>query len=589
MTGYLYRAAARPVCHAVLAAALALGLAACGREQTDAAPPSVAVAQAEPADLLYVGDSIVTMDPARPAARAVAVKDGRIVAVGERAELEASRTGPGTRVVDIGGGTMLPGFIDGHSHISQALTFANWANVSIPPVGAVDSIGSLLDALRRHVAARGGVAPGEWILAYGYDPDGLAEKRHLTRADLDPAFPDNPVMLLHVSGHGIVLNSAGLRLAKIDASTPTPAGGVIVRMPGSEEPAGLLMETAAMLAYAAVPRPTPEQQLASLDEVQKLYARNGYTTIQEGASDGPTLELLRRAVAADALWLDVVALPLVLQPGDLDARLQDRFGSYEGHLKLGGIKVLTDGSPQGRTAYFSAPMLVHGPGDETDWRGKPFIAPAQYDEIVQRVYASGIPLWTHANGDGAIDMVIAAHEKAGAKAADDRRDVVVHSQFVRPDQLDAYARLGIAATFFSNHAFYWGDVHVRNLGEERAFFLSPLKTAHAKGVKYSNHTDYGVTPLDPAMVLWTAVTRQSRSGAVIGPEERISPQRALEAMTIDAAWIYHEEDSKGSISPGKLADFVVLDANPLTVPPDRLRELQVLATVKEGRLVAGKL
>jgi hypothetical protein len=186
-------------------------------------------------------------------------------------------------------------------------------------------------------------------------------------------------------------------------------------------------------------------------------------------------------------------------------------------------------------------------------------------------------------------MVIRAHEKVGATAADDRRDVVIHSQFVRPEQLDSYARLGIGASFFSNHAFYWGDVHLRNLGEERAYFLSPLKTAHDKGVRYSNHTDYAVTPLDPAMMLWTAVTRQSRSGAVIGAGERVSPQRALEALTIDAAWLYREEDSKGSIMVGKLADFVVLDANPLTVPVDRLRGLKVLATIKDGRLVAGQL
>jgi predicted amidohydrolase YtcJ len=195
------------------------------------------------------------MDPARPRAEAVAVAQGRIVAVGGRAELEASRKGPATRVVDIGGATLLPGFIDGHSHISQALTFADWANVSIPPVGSVDSIASLLETLGRHLATRGGAAPGEWILAWGYDPDGLAEKRHVVRADLDAAFPDNPVMLLHVSGHGVVLNSAALRLAGIDARTPTPAGGVIARLPGSDEPAGLLMESAALLAYAAIPRP----------------------------------------------------------------------------------------------------------------------------------------------------------------------------------------------------------------------------------------------------------------------------------------------------------------------------------------------
>ena len=546
------------------------------------------VARGEAADTLYEGGTVLTMDPARPQVEAVAVRAGRIVALGSREEIHRAWAGESTRVVPLGGNTLLPGFIDGHSHISQALTLADWANVSVPPVGAVDTIAILVATLRRH-AAQQAVAPGQWILAYGYDPEGLAEKRHVTRDDLDPAFPDNPVLLMHVSGHGAVLNSAGLALAGIDGETPTPEGGVIARKTGSREPAGLLMETAMIGAMGALPRPTHEQQLQALDTVQRLYAQNGYTTIQDGATDPALLATLRSAADAGALWLDVVALPVVMRPQELDAALAQRFGRYEGHLKLGGIKVLTDGSPQGRTAYFSAPMHVHGPGGEVDWRGKPFIAPADYAAIFARAWTAGVPVWTHANGDAAIDMVIRAHQEVGAKAADDRRDVVIHSQFVRPDQLDSYARLGIGASFFSNHAFYWGDVHVRNLGEERAFFLSPLKTAHEKGVRYSNHTDYAVTPLDPAMMLWTAVTRQSRSGAVIGAGERVPAQRALEALTIDAAWLYRDEDSKGSITVGKQADFVVLDANPLTVPAQRLRGLKVVATVKDGRLVAGQL
>ena len=562
-------------------------LVGCGGETPAPAPQAMAPAGVV-ADSIFGGGEIVTIDSAQPHVEAVAVKDGRILALGTQAEMEGKYRGDVTRMFDLAGRTLLPGFIDGHSHVSHALGLVGWANVSIPPVGQVESIGGLIEALRVH-ARSSGATPGDWIMAYGYDADGLEEQRHITRDDLDAAFPDNPVMLLHVSGHGLVLNSAGFALAGIDASTPTPEGGVIVRKPGSQEPAGLLMETAAMPVYRVLPQPDAAQQLAAIDAVQAEYARNGYTTIQDGATDAAHVGMFQAAARQGTLWLDLVALPLVMYPAELETQLANSFGNYEGHLKLGGIKVLSDGSPQGRTAYFSEPMLVEGPGGEQDWRGAPFISEPDYQKIFRTAYDQGVPVWTHANGDAAIDMVIRAHELVGASPADDRRDVVIHSQFVRPDQLDSYARLGIGASFFTNHAYYWGDVHVRNLGQTRAFFLSPLNSAQQRGIRFSNHSDYAVTPLDPAMILWSAVARESRSGVVIGPEERVAPLRALESLTIDAAWLYHEEDSKGSISPGKLADFVVMDANPLMVPAAALRELEVEATVKEGVVVYGEI
>ena len=216
-------------------------LPGCGGDAPAPAPDAMAPAR-EIADSIFSGGDIVTVDSAQPQVEAVAVKDGRILALGTREAIEGQYRGDATRMFDLAGRTLLPGFIDGHSHVSHALGLVGWANVSIPPVGSVDSIAALIEVLRAHAAASG-AAPGDWILAYGYDADGLTEQRHITRDDLDAAFPDNPVLLLHVSGHGLVLNSAGFERAGIDASTPTPEGGVIVRKPGSQEPAGLLMET----------------------------------------------------------------------------------------------------------------------------------------------------------------------------------------------------------------------------------------------------------------------------------------------------------------------------------------------------------
>ncbi len=541
-----------------------------------------------PADTLYHGGVVLTLDPAHPRAEAIAVRAGRVLAVGEARQLRAAHAGPATRELDLRGRALLPGFVDGHSHLGQALALVDWADLSAPPTGRVDTIAALIEMLRAHVRERR-LAAGDWVIGYGYDNEALAEARHLTRDELDAAFPDHPVLLMQVSGHGMVLNSPALARAGIDAGTPTPPGGVIARRAGSEEPNGLLMETAMVPVYAVLPRPDAQAQMAALDRVQRLYASNGYTTIQDGATSPETLGLLDAAAARGTLWLDVVSLPAVMHEADLDQALAAPFGRYTGRHKRGGIKVIGDGSPQGRTAWFTHPMHVAGPGGEQDWSGVAFIPDADYAAILARVLAAGVPLWTHANGDAAIDMVIRAHERAGVNRDDDRRHVVVHSQFVRPDQLDAYARLGLAASFFSNHAFYWGDVHLRNLGPGRARFLSPLASAHARGVRYSNHSDYAVTPLDPAMILWTAVNRLTRSGVVVGPDERVPVERALAALTIDASWIYREEDDKGSLAVGKRADFAILDRDPLATDPQRLRELRVVATVKDGKLVWGSL
>jgi predicted amidohydrolase YtcJ len=558
------------------------GLAALALACQGVPEPAPTVDVEDAADRIYLGE-IVTVDVEGSVAQAVAIRSGRILAVGNTDDVLARR-GPETQVVDLQGAALLPGFIDPHSHfLMHGVPFSGFANVSRPPVGDVDSIPDIIAELKS-LSRRRSAGPGDWLVAYGYEREGLAEGREVTRDDLDPHFRDNPVVLIHVSSHGAVLNSAAFEKAGIDASTPTPPGGLIVRKPGSNEPAGLVMETPFFELMAAFPQPSVEQMLAALRPTQLHYAANGYTTIQDGATNGHGVAILQRAAAEGLLFLDVVALPemrtfpeIVGQPGIVFG------GPYRGHLKLGGVKLVADGSPQGRTAYWTEPMLVPGPGGEQNWRGKPIVPQADLDAIMQLAYANDVQTFTHANADAAIDMFLAAHEAAGAPEGS--RPVVIHSQFVRPDQLDAYARIGAVPSFFTNHAFFWGDVHVENLGRERAFFLSPLRSASARGIHFTNHSDYGVTPLDPFFVLWSATARTSRSGVVIGPDERVGVARALRALTIDAAYQYFEEDSKGSIEPGKLADFAILDANPLTTPPDSLRDIRVLETIKEGETV----
>ena len=229
--------------------------------------------------------------------------------------------------------------------------------------------------------------------------------------------------------------------------------------------------------------------------------------------------------------------------------------------------------------------MTGGPNGEKDWTGAPLFPKDLVDKIYKGLTEKNIQVWSHCNGDAAIDMVIAAATGAGVKAGDDRRHVVVHSQCMRPDQLDPYVELGISPSFFTEHTFFWGDVHLANLGEERAFFISPMKSALAKGLRFSNHNDFMVTPVDPMLMIWSAVTRKSKTGVVIGPDERVDVMTALKALTVIPAWQYREEASKGSIEVGKLADLVILDQNPLTAAIDDIPGIKVVETLKEGATI----
>jgi predicted amidohydrolase YtcJ len=501
-----------------------------------------------------------------------------------------------TRIVDLGGAALLPGFLDSHGHFMNALQIVNWVNVSGPPVGPVSSIADAIAAIQAFADERQ-PAKGEWIVGYGYDVNVLSDGREMSRDDLDPHFPDNPVMLIHVSNHGCVLNSAGFALAGIDASTPTPAGGLILRKAGSDEPDGLLMETAFLPLFANMPKPGTEDLLALMEKAQEIYTSRGVTTAQEGATHKPDLEFLMRAAEEGRLVIDVVSLPMVLDipalvaeyapsfvggPMELPDTAAQAFGTYRNRLKLGAVKLFVDGSPQGKTAFWTEPLLTGGPAGEADYVGFPLFPPEAVNAVMAEFVKKGIQTYTHANGDAAIDMVIDGLRAGGATAAADRRDVVVHSQFMRPDQLDAYVELGISPSFFTGHTFFWGDVHIANVGMARASFISPMAAAKAKGLRFGNHSDFSVTPMDPMLMMQSAILRTTRSGVVLGADQRVDALTALRALTIDVAWQYREEDTKGSIAVGKLADLVILDRNPVTTPPEDLLSIRTLETFKEG-------
>jgi hypothetical protein len=577
-----------PIPTLLLAVAAAGLIAGCDRPQPAAAvqAPQQSV---EAADTIYTGGDIVTVNDRQPSAEALAVKGGKIVAVGTRADVEKTHKGTGTKVIDLAGKVLLPGFLDAHSHYISALTVANQVNVYAPPAGPGKDAQSIVAELVKFRDANK-IPKGEVIQAYGYDENVMPKGQLLNRDHLDKALPDNPVLVGHVSMHGAVLNSAAMKKWGISAQIKTPPGGVIVRKPGTQEPWGLIMETAYLPIFASLPQPTKEQEVEWSKAGQKLYAQHGVTTAQEGATHLADLELMKRAAAGGATLIDVIAYPFITDLEKVLAKYpKQTWGAYDNRLKIGGVKITIDGSPQGKTAFFATPYLTGGPGGEKNWRGELAAPQPVIDKAVKAVYDMGVPLNLHANGDGAIDAFLQAHEKAaGGDPGKERNVTMIHSQFVRKEQLDKFVQYKIRPSFYTLHTYYFAEAHVANRGKEQAMYISPMRDAIDKGLVPTNHTDFVVAPLDQMFMMWSAVNRISRAGVVIGADQRITPLEALKAQTINVAQQYGEQSSKGSLEVGKLADLVILDQNPLKVHPATIKDIQVVETLKEGRTIYKK-
>jgi predicted amidohydrolase YtcJ len=540
------------------------------------------------ATTVYAGGDILTMAGREPAyAEALAVRDGKILAIGTRAEVDKA-AGAGATQVDLAGKTLVPGFIDGHSHLLNYADSLVQANLNPPPIGGVTKITDITAALQK-LKGELGAGDGEWLIGQGYDQDMLAEKRHPTAADLDAAFPDNPVLILHASGHMLVANSLAFAAVKVDADTPDPEGGTILRKPGGREPLGLVQEMG-MMAFQPIIKGArrPEVDLDLIQRAVAHYAANGYTTASEALVLGDKMPVIEMAADKGAFSIDVIALPAFTMAGELVGTGKIQWGEYRNGLKYAGLKIAVDGSPQGKTAYLTRPYLTPVPGCKTDCRGFPNLTQDQVNQLFLLTYKNGVQMFSHCNGDAAVDMMIAGHENAEkvlATPGKDRRTVIIHSQIMRADQLDAYVKHGMLPSFFTNHVYYWGDVHYANLGPERAEFISPMASAFKRGIRATNHTDATVTPTDPMFLLWTSVNRVTREGRVLGEAERISPYQGLQALTVNGAYEYFEEASKGTLETGKRADMVILDRNPLKVEPMAIKEIRVVETIKDGKRV----
>jgi predicted amidohydrolase YtcJ len=538
--------------------------------------------------ILYFGGDILTMQGAAPNyVEAIVTNAHSIIFTGRLSE--SKELFPSAREVNLNGKTLLPGFIDAHAHFAGFPSQSIGAQILPPPDAGANNIDALIQILKDWSTPENIKLTG-WIFGMGFDDSVLEDKRFPTKADLDKVSTEHPVMIVHISGHFCVVNSKGLELLKLTAESPDPEGGLIRRIPGTKEPNGVLEELAAIPFMPMVLGPKSEEAIkVFLTAGQNMALSYGYTTVQEGRAMPSSHLFLEYAANTNFLKLDVVSY---IDYSVADSLLNTDWysSSYKNHYRIGGVKLTLDGSPQGRTAWRTQPYLIPPDGAKEGYLGYPAIP---LDEDVENIYESAFQnnwqIHTHANGDAAMDQMIRTLKKVTAKYGNEnRRDVLIHGQYVREDQLDEFKNLNIIASLFPLHTFYWGDWHKELIGDSLGNKISPTRTALNKGLKITIHTDAPVALPNLMRVIWTATNRVSRSGQIIGENERLTPYEALKCITEWSAYQHFEEESKGTLEVGKLADLVILDLNPLKVDMEKIKDILVLQTIKEGSTVYKK-
>ena len=535
----------------------------------------------------YNGDILTMVGNSPNYVDAIVEKGGKIIFTGSSEEA-MKVAGKGHNMIDLEGKTLVPGFIDGHCHFANFGAQAIGGQLLASPDANVDDIETLISVLKEWNTQKNRALTG-WIYGTGFDDSILKEKRFPTKHDLDKVSTEFPIMITHISGHFAVVNSKGLEKLGIDENSENPEGGIIRRENNSTEPNGVLEELAAIPYMLQAIAPQSEEALIKFFEAgQEMALSYGYTTAQEGRAM-QNQEMLIAMAEMDKYKIDVISYIDYLF---VDKHMKSKWNSknYINKFRIGGMKVTLDGSPQGRTAWRTEPYLIPPDGMPHDYSGYPAIP---NDSVLSSIFEKGFKnnwqILTHTNGDAAVDQLIRTMKPLKEKYGnEDRRDVIIHGQYIREDQLDQAKDMNMISSLFPLHTFYWGDWHTQLIGDSLVQNISPVKTAINKGLDVTIHTDAPVALPNLMRVLWTAVERTSRSGKIIGPDERITPYEALQAITIWSAYQHFEEDNKGSLENGKLADLVILDKNPLKVNSLEIKDIQVLKTIKEGKIVFEK-
>jgi len=564
---------------AAAGAAAMLAFALWSSAAAAAAAPAGAAAPA--ADVIVSGAKIWTGDPGRPEAQAIAVLDGRVVALGADRDVMAWR-GAATRVVDAGGRRIVPGFNDAHVHILGG--GEELAAVQLKDVTSADEFA-------RRIGERAAHTPkGEWVTGGTWDETKWQPVTLPTRQMIDRTAPDVPVAVGRYDGHMVVANSLALKLAGVTAATPDPAGGVIVR-DASGEPTGALKDAAMDLVMRAIPPLTHAQRRAIIERALRHAASIGVTSMQavsdgDLASDYADLGVLAELREQGQLTARVYAIPNLAGVDDW-TKLGLRHAFGDAYLRVGAFKSFADGSVGSRTAYFFKPF-----DDDPGNRGllasemQPL---SRARERMQRADAAGLQLCTHAIGDAGIAAILDLY--AGIAAQDgprDRRWRIEHAQHMAAGDFERFAALGVIASVQPYHAIDDGRWVEGRIGHDRSSRTYAFRTFLDHGVRLALGTDWPVAPLDPMLTLYAATTRATLDGKNPNgwfPEQKLTIAEALTAYTQGSAYAEFQEAEKGSLRPGMLADFVLLDRDVLTIPPAQLRDVKVMKTWVGGRLV----
>jgi hypothetical protein len=537
-----------------------------------------------PADLIMKNATIITVDDKDTTAQAVAVLDGKIVSVGTNDDID-HLIGENTRVLDLEGKTVIPGLNDSHAHNVATGEFLYSLDLIDADAELNPTIPDLLDRIRERVKE----APkGEWIGAKNYVPESMKEKRWPSLEEMDSVASDNPLVIIIRGYHAHAANSKVLELAGITKDTPNPDGGVIDKDPETGEPTGVLRDTP--FIKEVVPQATLEDFKAALAKISQEYVKIGVTSTGDaGAPPGPNPYRAYQEAVADGS-LKTRTYLMVRHPFYFANDLGLRTGFGNDMLRLGAAKIFMDGSIQCYTCAFREPYIN---GETKGMEGLQYTKD-QINELIEKCHKRGYQVAIHAQGDYTISMAIDAIERAMEKyPRPDPRHRIEHCLCPTQSDLERIKKLGIVVNFYHFHPWYWGDRHINDyIGPERANRMVPAKTAMDLGIKVCAHSDCPVCtpsnpvwPSNPLWGIWCAVNRKTRDGVDIGPEEKLTPLEALRAYTINGAYATFEEDIKGSIEPGKLADMVVLSDNILEMDPGKIRDTIVEKTFIGGELV----
>ncbi|WP_167684283.1 amidohydrolase [Parasedimentitalea denitrificans] len=540
--------------------------------------PSAAFA----ADTLYFGGSILTMVGNSPSyAEALVTKDGNISFVGTYDEAKALAT-DSTEMLDLEGAALLPGLIDSHSHVTQMGLALSVANLAAPPYGLADDFEGVQQTLRQYIDDNQ-IPKGGWVLGIGYDTSILPD--HPDSAILDAVSTEHPILIIHSSGHIGVVNSLAMEMSGISADSENPQGGVIQKA-ADGTPNGVLEESAMWPVMLNMPQPDMAQQLDNLEMSLQEYARNGITSVQDGRTTPTDLALLKKAADDGDLWLDVNAYPAIeLLNEDWNPDFA-HFADYQNGLKLGGVKLNLDGSLPGMTAFSSQPYHKPPTGQTADYHGYPAWSGEQIEGFINKAWDNDWQILIHTNADAAGDQMLDAIKSLKDATSKDWRPVMIHAQMAREDQFDDMQALNIIPSFEMTHPFMFGDYYMDTvLGPERGARNNPGGSAAKRDMLFTIHTDAPVVVPDVLMTAWTGVNRATRSGQIIGEDQRLTAYQAMQALTSHAAYQNFEEDIKGTLEVGKLADLVILSADPLAIDPMGIRDIEVLETIKAGETV----